>query len=269
MRRVLVPLDGSELAESILPDARRLAGTDGTLILIRTSGVDDDPGKSQEYLDLIAERMRPQHTEAHALAHSDPAVAIDRAIMQFRADMVALATHGRDLAGIWQHGGVAWRAAARSTVPVLLRHGGTSTPTDVPDRRILVPLDGSPLAEQALPLAAALADEWGASLWPVRIVAKDDPMVDEPGATLPETESYLRSLAETLRGDIHVEVRSGRVVDSIAAIAAEQRISDIVMTTHGRTGVTRVLIGGVAEELIHRLDLPIVVIPALVALAAP
>jgi nucleotide-binding universal stress UspA family protein len=268
MRRVLVSLDGTDLAASVLPDARRLAGPCGTLILIRTAGSDEDLDTCRDYLTNVVGQMEPDGTEVHPLAPSDPAVAIDHAVLRFRADMVALATRGRDLAGIWQHGSVAWRAALRSTVPVLLRHSGADAAGPArSDRRILIPLDGSVMAERAVSLARDLADEWGASILLVRIVAQNDPMVDESGDTVSEAERYLRSLAQTLGGDVQTEVRSGLVVESIAAICRDRQITDIVMTTHGRTGLTQVLIGGVAEEMVHRLGCPIIVIPALVGLA--
>src|SRR5947209_18277128 len=143
MRRVLVSLDGSDLAASILPDARRLGGPGGTVILIRTASTEDELDQCRVYLTEVAEEMQVDRTEVHALAPSDPAVAIDRAATRFGADMIALATHGHDLAGIWQHGSVAWRAALRSTVPVLLRHGGAPAPDAMDGWRILVLLDGS------------------------------------------------------------------------------------------------------------------------------
>jgi nucleotide-binding universal stress UspA family protein len=268
MRRVLALLDGSDLAASILPDARRLAGPTGILILIRTASSEGELDRYRDYLADVAGQVAPGPIEVHALAPSDPAVAIDRAAMHFGADMIALATHGRDLAGIWQHGSVAWRAALRSTVPVLLRHSHARAPaTRSSHRSILVPLDGSSRAERALPLAAELAGEWDAPLRLVRIVAKDDPMVDDQGDTVSGGETYLRTLAASLRGDVQTEVRSGLVVDAIAAIAADRDITDIVMTTHGHTGVARVLIGAVAEGLVHRLSCPIIVLPPLVVLS--
>jgi nucleotide-binding universal stress UspA family protein len=269
VRRVLVSLDGSDLAASILPDAQRLAGAGGTVILIRTASRDSERHLCRRYLEDIAGQLAPYHVETHVLPPSDQAVSIDRATAHFGADMIALATRGRDLAELWQHGSVAWRAALRSTVPVLLRHSGVPTPPSGPSgRRILVPLDGSVLAERALPLAAELAREWDAALWLVRVVAVDDPLVESAGDTPAEAESYVRQAAEQLGGNVGGEVRVGLVVDSIVAAADELSVTDVVMTTHGRSGRSRILIGGVAQELVHRLGCPILVIPALASLPA-
>lgn len=291
MRRVLVPLDGSDLAETILPEAQRLAGPDGTLILIRRARrAAYDPvlglatssyaeGETYSYLESKMQTLRNRTSvEAHVLLTGHPAVGIDEAARAFRADMIACATHGRNPFGRILRGDVAWRALANSSVPVLLRHPDLDPAREpsvlVPDR-ILVPLDGSEFAERALPLAEELAIEWNAFLHLVRVVPAM-PMFDT-GFTvldavpqdypeqLDEAMEYLDGVASLLSVRAQTEVRFGKITTELVRSVCEHHITHLVMTSQGRTGLTRVVMGSVADVLVHSLHLPILVIPSLAA----
>ena len=170
-------------------------------------------------------------------------------------------------------GSIAWRALLRSAVPVLVRHveEGIVSHPEPAQRRILVPLDGSTLAEKALPLATELAAEWRAPLYLVRVVP--DPVTAETiaveAADDPEAaKGHLDAIANRLPGSVQASVLTGSVVEALVEAVDKETITDIVMTSHGRTGLSRVIVGEVADELIHRLHCPIVVIPPLMTLAA-
>jgi nucleotide-binding universal stress UspA family protein len=292
MRRVLVPLDGSKLAETILPDAARLAGSNGELVLVHGPGLQvqhaglpevrswTPASSAQEYLDNLAEilRLGGMNVQVQTLTIGDLPRAIDEAASRFGADMIACATHGRGPLGRLAHGGVAWRAAAHSSVPVLLRH-----PEDQPQihtmyehpRRIMVPLDGSAYAEKALPLAEELALEWNAGIWPVQVIP-DLLGYDAPyrAGTVPPydaqederaAQAYLDRIASSLPGEVHATILLGRIVDRLVEMVDTATITDIVMASHGRTGLSRVILGSVADALIQHLHCPIIVIPALAA----
>jgi len=283
MRRVLVPLDGTDLAAAILPDAFRLAGHDGELILIRHVADVHDGGHSvvdaaQLYLNTVAQTLRAEgiHVRTQPLVSEDAAVAIDEAAQRFNADMIAVATHGRTAAERWHEGSIAWRALLRSTVPVLIRHVDPYNPFDetpkIEHRRIMVPLDGSELAESALPLAQELARAWSASTWLVRAV--EGSPADAPSArdsldvgNRAGAEVYLSGIAGRLSGDIHSTVLEGPAADSLIMAQQELQITDVVMSSHGRTAVSRAIVGSVLDQLIHALRCPIVVVPMLAALA--
>jgi nucleotide-binding universal stress UspA family protein len=291
MRRILVPLDGSDLATSILPDARRMAGPDGQLILIQSVHRPEyDPERdgwsegfaldvAQKYLEGEAESLRSDgvQVEAHALYILDTVLAIDEAAKFYQADMVASATHGRGPLGRLVRGSVAWKALAHSTVPVLLRHADGEVEDFLPPRlrRVMVPLDGSAYAEQALPLAHELAREWNASLWLVQVVPAVTvppmpyPYIDESSSDrrmeVQEARDYLDRIVLSLGGDVHTQVLVGRVTGQLASATDEYAITDVVMASHGRTGLSRAILGSVADSLIQHLYLPIVVVPALAA----
>jgi nucleotide-binding universal stress UspA family protein len=285
MSRVLVPLDGSHLAESILPDARRLAGPDGELILVRDAGrfagtrfgipYEVKPVEElQEYLEEQACLLRAEgvRVSVHTLVRTDIPMAIDEAARIFGADLIACATHGRGPLGRLVHGGVAWRAVAHSTVPVLLRHAEAEVsrgPLATEARRIMVPLDGSTYAEKALGLAQQLALEWHAPLWLAQVIAELSAPPHVPTVRHDYSEYfdagklYLTQIAGRLSGEVHTYVIIGGVVEGLVSIAQEGSITDIVLASHGRTGLSRVILGSIADGLIHRLHLPIIVIPAL------
>ena len=289
MRRILVPLDGTQLAESILSDARRLAGPDGVLILIEVAqGRKYDPEtrtrsewyalqSARDYLAEQAASLRAEgvNVEAHGLYMGPAPVSIDDAVGMYRADMIACATHGRSPLGRLCRGGVAWRALAHSSVPVLLRHAEDHPAEAVRaiPRHIMVPLDGSAYAEKALPLAQQLAREWKAKLSLVQVVP-DTAVVFAPEVTVTpddiqlqnqEAHRYLDRMASELGGEVQMSVLIGPVSTTLTEAAVHWSVSDIVMASHGRTGLSRVILGSVADTLVHRLHCPIIVIPAMVA----
>ena len=89
MRRVLVPLDGSDLAASIVPEALRVAGSQGELVLIRVVSRDEDRGvlASDEYLAGLAQSLRTKgvSTQTATLVNGDVAQAIDEAVGRSRS----------------------------------------------------------------------------------------------------------------------------------------------------------------------------------------
>lgn len=288
MRRVLVPLDGTPLSASILPDAKRLAGDGGEIILVRDP-IGSVSGREMLHqpeavavrdalasLEVQAEALRHQgmRVETHALVMIDPAYAIDVAIRIYRADMVACATHGHGPFGRLMRGGVVWRALADSPVPILVRHMDAPSeyhPIFVPESRIMIPLDGSHNAEKALPLAQELAREWNASIWLVHVVSSY-PITGLPRTAIdPEAVTderarqaarmYLDQVGTRFNARVHKHVLFGSVSEHLIAAVRAWNIGHVVMTSHGRTGLARVVLGSVADVLIQQLDCPIIVIP--------
>jgi nucleotide-binding universal stress UspA family protein len=274
MRRILVPLDGSDLSTSILDDAMRLAGPDGTLLLVqevrrvsgRAAAMHDpvfDTEEARQYLNGVAEGLRSRGISVATTVRTTfhVAEAIDAAARANEVDMIACATHSRGSIGSILWGSVAWKVVTQSPVPVMLRHPVLSNgrmPPASGQRRILVPLDGSPLAEKALPLAEELAAEWGAPIDVVLIVprlraeAERGPM-----------EEYLTRIVGSLAGKVQGHVMIGDPVEELIAFVRGSETTDVVMTTHGRTGLARVFLGSVAYDLVHRLPIPVILTPAL------
>jgi len=134
-------------------------------------------------------------------------------------------------------------------------------------KKILVPLDGSSFAEEALPHARELAECGGAEIVLARV---DEPYEPPPGIFVPATAipevvrlsagEYLEQLVSRLRlAGIKVEsaVLDGKVADAILKYAGEEGVDLIVMSTHGRTGISRLLMGSVAEQIVHGAHCPV------------
>lgn len=147
-------------------------------------------------------------------------------------------------------------------------------------RRILVPLDGSPLAEAALPSVSSLARPLGLEIALLRVVPVIVPkvvegrrqiVVDEGQRLAQEAEDYLRGVADRLAADgfrVFTSVRSGDAAAEIIAGAGECQADLIGMTTHGRTGLPRLFFGSVAEAVLRRASIPVFVVRETEAQAA-
>lgn len=141
-------------------------------------------------------------------------------------------------------------------------------------RRILVPLDGSKVAEGVLPHARALAFAEGAELVLLRVAANpvleftfSDPSVAQSVLEDLETQSkkYMAGIEESLKQDgflVSTLIREGAVADSILRTAEEIGADVIAMSTHGRTGAARWLLGSVADRVVRNSSIPVLLIRA-------
>jgi nucleotide-binding universal stress UspA family protein len=134
---------------------------------------------------------------------------------------------------------------------------------------ILVPLDGSVLSERAIPHARAIAGGGGSEIVLVRAVV--NPMLRLPETGIPDESAlmeslladsrlYLSRLAESLRADgfrVRDVVREGEPEDVILGVAREVDAGLIVMGTHGRSGISLLLLGSVAEKVMHATGRPV------------
>jgi nucleotide-binding universal stress UspA family protein len=132
------------------------------------------------------------------------------------------------------------------------------------DERILVPLDGSGCAEIVLPRAEALASDRKAGICLLRVVhARTFPGVDPTEAEIKvvrEAEEYLKGLEERLKAkglDVDTHVRYGNDVEEILDHAAQKDIDLVAMSTHGRSGIKRFLLGSVAENVLRQSPKPV------------
>jgi nucleotide-binding universal stress UspA family protein len=301
LHHILVPLDGSALAESVLPGVQtlaRLTGADMTLMQAvepLTSLL--ELAASWEFGNMAAERQEAAEQAAHvyltAIAGrlvtagiaAQPRVVSGRAaeaILQTARefDLIAMATHGRGGVSRWVYGSVTDKVLRGAPVPVLLLRADLDVPVAADRlRRILVPLDGSALAEQALPLAATLARQAGASLillqstgW-ARAAVADYPAFFAGGLgadhLLEQAEESARAyLAQVSRrlGEqgltVQLEVTPEPAADAILAGAAAQQADLIVMSTHGRGGLGRWVYGSVADRVLRLATLPVLLVRA-------
>jgi nucleotide-binding universal stress UspA family protein len=149
-------------------------------------------------------------------------------------------------------------------------------------RRIVVALDGSERAERVLPYVEPLAERFGAALTLLRVAVSAEgvaartfgrvaapiasPLVDPTPAVEAEQRSaaaYLASVADRLRArgiPADHDQRQGPVAEAIAAYALELEADLIALTTHGRTGLGRAVLGSVAEAVVRRAPCPVLLV---------
>lgn len=304
-RHILVPLDGSALAETILPHAVRLAhATHGTLILLRVvplpvltdpltgavpgmAGTYDawegDAVEAHDYLTSVIERLDTADlTIQTAVLDGDPASTIV-AYAQERAAglLIAMATHGRSGLGRWVFGSVAERVLHASPVPLLLARPPVGQPVVVelaaPYGHILVPLDGSTVAEQAIDPARQLAVALDATLHLAAVVPIRDDRAAAAGGVVPphlspaaheerdRLEQYLvTTAAGLLTGGLRVETQV-LYGHPAAAILRESEYSEadlIIMATHGRSGLQQLWLGSVALKVVQGTTRPVLLVRA-------
>ena len=147
-------------------------------------------------------------------------------------------------------------------------------------KRVLVPLDGSPMAEGILPFIVQIAGPLDLEVTLVRVMPPIVPQAiegmtylapDDIGARLAEAREYLAPWAADLRARgirATTDARHGEPVREIVAAARESRVDMIAMTTHGRTGVRRLLFGSVAEAVLREATVPVLMMRVREPLAA-
>lgn len=269
---ILVPLDGSELAAQALPYAQALAGSGCQLILLEVGQESDN--------DLGALERHATSNARLETATGDPAEQILRVARDLNAGMIVMTTQGRGALGRLVFGSVADEITRRSPVPVFVvcPRGEDGTGRAPVIRRLVVPLDGSPRAEEAIPLARDLATRLDVpihlisvvdttSLIPIEVVpvvAFDPAVYEETVSRLDDgATSMMTTLRQQLRDDgipADWELRHGS--PSSAIMDAVQPGDVIVMASHGHGGAKRLVLGSVAEHLIRHGRSPVVLVPA-------
>ena len=303
-KNILVPLDGSPLAEAALPYARALvARTGARLTLVRAAhyasllgdvAVDQYRAveQAEDYLAQLAERLEFEGLRAEARVPFGGSAAewiVEESEIR-KADLIVMATHDRIGPDRWLHGSVAEAVVHHSTIPVMLVQ---STEADLFARRfqadrpvLIVPLDGSELAESAFLVAQKLAKATAARVVLLGVVPEPGQLVaGEGGAIVTYTGAQHAELEANawayLEGSVGRVATSGIVVDTavrfgdaateIAAAARECGAAAVVMATHGRTGVLRSILGSVAGGVLHHSSGAVVLVraPALRAAEEP
>jgi nucleotide-binding universal stress UspA family protein len=302
---ILVPLDGSTLAEAILPHAVMLArATASSLTLLRavaqpittvsaamwmaTYSMPDleqweaEGDAATGYLNQVAARLRDQGITVNVRAvMSAPAEGIlDYATRSPDLRLIALATHGRTGVTRWLLGSVAEKVVQGADHPLLLERptaaeAGPAVAPVKPYTKILVPLDGSALAEQALYSARSLADAMGAGLLLLTVLPSLDEsaLVEEAAAIrrhdaqqsdmVRAARTYLAGVARQLeeaRVPVQTKIVYGHPAEAILRIAAQERADVIAMATHGRGGLQRLWLGSVTLKVVQRAETPVLVI---------
>jgi nucleotide-binding universal stress UspA family protein len=296
-RRILVPLDGSPLAEQVLAWVGILAkGMQSQVELLRVvepppqdlpdSAHGIDPHRlfasiashAQDYLEGLAIPLRQNGLSVSSIVREgSPASSIANEGAKEPDTLITMTTHGRSGISRWLLGSVTDKVLHATTNPLLMvrAYDQENPPEAVNLQTIIVPLDGSSLAEQVLPHAASLARALKLRVLLVRVTPSlgeyqrylEDYPLDSSSTVysgmyeeLSREEDalamqYLHQVQEKLnnQGVSSVEERllKGHAADAIVSLARETPHSLVAMTSHGRSGVGRWLLGSVADRVVH------------------
>lgn len=292
---MLIPLDGSQTAEKVLPYARRLARSliipveliAVTEIVTLTLGkaqyldtlVDAAILRNQEYLQKIARTFTGVSVD-YTVEGGAPDEAIIMKAALDKGTLITMATHGRSGVKRWLLGSVAEKVLRGSSNPLLLVRGDEEAKTEgeVTLSQIIVALDGSELAEAVLPSVAELAKAINLKVILLRSYTLP-PIIGGYGAYIPDLNlnalkaeskkdavSYLDSKVEQLKSqgldDVTPLTSEGEAAETIIELARRSPNSLIAMCTHGRSGVMRWMLGSVTEKVVRHSGNPVLVIRA-------
>ena len=297
-RPILVPLDGTDVSEGILPYVCQIARS-ASLPLILHGVVDPEaieyPASAAEHaiykdqvedgalahaasrLRTIAERLDDEGVKAKIKTTlGKPADQILRVAAEEGCGLIAMSTHGKNAISRAILGSVTDSLVHTSTVPVLAiapeKAGAYQERNGVPLERIILPLDGSPLAEQAVPHAETLAKALSLEIILVRAVnfvypaysypiyAQLDSLTED---RVEEAGEYLGGVCRDLKSrglTVRTTVLRGTPGPALLDFARRTPNNLIAMTTHGRSGMSRMLMGSVTDALIRASDDPVLVI---------
>ncbi len=259
-QRIMVPLDGSELAESALSYALPLAtATHASLHLVQVVDLlphtawaampvyvpnneyEKEMADATAYLEALHTRI-PSSVDARVVPLSGD---VTSTLLEYERtadiDLVVMSSHGRSGLARIALGSVSETLLHRGTCPVLIVRA-METPLSMD--RVIVPLDGSPLAETALHMVDELGSDVVRKITLLRVISTPDEWQ--------EAQEYLTGVARhTLQGNFEFRsmVALGDPAQVIGNLAGPDTL--VVMVTHGRSGLTRLALGSVAARVAH------------------
>jgi nucleotide-binding universal stress UspA family protein len=301
---ILVPLDGSQLAATAIPYALTLArASDARITLLAVvaspsahAGLPSDAAQegdgrliteSTAYLESVAVALRAYGlTVTTVVRHGNPANEILAASEDEGCSLIVMSTHGRTGLQRIRIGSVAQHVLRHAIIPTLVVRpdDDAATEGEATIAAVTVTLDGSPLAEEALPVATQIATALSIPLTLLRVIPSLAYIASAGwdagySAYYPMTEEmeddedrgakkYLDAVATRLRASgLDVRTRSersatSRAAEVIAAALAEQGSGIAVIASHGRGGVLRWALGSTAEEVLDQSPCPILIVRA-------
>lgn len=257
---VIVPLDGSELAERAIAPATSLVQRDGSSITLVGVVTDDDLRGQKRYLHEVANRLGRAVGDIRVILAEDAALGILRVVHERPDALLCMGAHGRGGLGEVLLGSVANNVLRATTRPVLLV-GRACRPGELRFEKLLVSVDSSVLSEAILPEAAAWVRAFGYELWLAQVIGSGPGA--PPGSDVLEA-NYVRGVVAGLADQgvkaewdvLHGDDAARAIVD----YATDQDMCLLALSTHGRSGWARLAVGSTAAKLVHDSPCPVLVV---------
>jgi nucleotide-binding universal stress UspA family protein len=291
-RKILVPLDGSDIAESILPQVARLYRVDDAeIILLRvvpvpaksTAEVEEMIRKAEteafDYLTALQQKLEARGIYAKPVVkRGAPQEVIPRFATEAGADLVTMSTHGRSGISRWIRGSVAEHVLRATGVPLLLMHSFEEPGQAQSERRpaeevrfsrILLPIDGSVESEAIAPVVRVFAEMYRSEVEVFHAIYVHPALGMYPQDMLPIPPAidagFAEKLAASLRKDrvqAVAKVVYGEPAWEILEEVSAGKFDLVAMATHGRSGIDRLVMGSVAEKLLRTIQIPMLLVRA-------
>lgn len=295
--RIITPLDSSDVADQVLPYVRLLAkGLEIPVELFRAiepvSPDLTDPRHGlyldqvvtsmrvwgQEYLNKIASPMRAEGISVTCEVHEgNAAPQILEEAQRNPEALIAMSTHGRSGVARWVLGSVANKVLHATSNPLLLVRSqeNRSVNQAAEISRLIVPLDGSPEAEQVFPHVVALANGLDMKVVLTRVMPTAEMFLRYGGYAVIQHGDLMQSLEEEAVDYINLAKQElsrqglssteehlvhGNPANSIVELTQDVEGSMVAMTSHGRSGVSRWVLGSVADRVVRHSGSPVLLV---------
>jgi nucleotide-binding universal stress UspA family protein len=294
-KHIIVPLDGSEMAEAALPAARYFARCFGARVSLvhllekgRPQTVHEQPHLHDEkeaaaYLDKTATSFPESasvdcHVHTEEVSHVAQSI-VDHSMTELHSDLIIMCIHGDDRARRFISGSIAQQVIARGEVPVLAVHAEKNPEPTFECGKILIPIGGQRDHGEIFDSAVSFAKCCGSVIRLVSVVPTFDTIPGkwfQVGRLLPGTTAEMLDFeAEEMARYLDVEAAALRATDvvtetrvlrgdpgrRIAIDAEESAAAMIVMATHGKTGLSALWEGSVAPKVFGESRKPILLLP--------
>lgn len=294
-KNILVPLDGSQLAEAAIPAAASLAEklhTPVTLLHIIEQNAPEavhnekhltHPEEAESYLKDLAKRSFPASVKSNWHVHEDEVRDVTASIVEhtgeLKPDLIIMCAHGHSGIRDMLFGRIAQQVVAKGTTPLLLLQPMTSYKKPFELRRILLPLDSESVHDDSLPMAKYLAKAYNAELDLFCVIPTFSTLRGEEAATstiLPTTTNALLDIKEEhakdhFQGHLNelvaegyrtsAEVARGDPAQTIVNVAERSNADLIVLSTHRRAGIDAFWARSVSPNVARRTKIPLLLIP--------
>jgi len=281
-KRILVPLDGSVVAEAALAYAALIAGRNkAELVLLTVCDRDNETTTRprQAYLEQKAEELRAERLKVStAVVCGNTVEQIAVYALRNMIDLLTISSHGYSGFKRLLLGSVAGRVIDYVKIPILLVKAGKAAKEKPELKRILLPMDGSQFSETSIPYAQSVIGGTDAEI-ELLTVAKPPLVPSDRSANIkPSWEEYrdalvadakeqamaylerVRTAFTDEKTSVKLLVEMGKPADSIMQAAEREQVNLIALSSHGRTGAERVFYGSVARRLIDESGIPLLLI---------
>ena len=293
-KHLLVPLDGSKMAETTLPVAAMLSQKLGAVVTLIHIIEQDAPqvihgerhltneAEASRYLQAVAAEYFADGV-AHSHVHTEKVQDVARSIAdhsgELAPDLIIMCTHGEGKLHEFMVGSIAQQVIGRGRTPILLIHPEQCFDEVQGVKKILVALDGDPQHDASLPVAAVLAQALGAGLHLLTVVHTLGTLPGEraatgwllPGATRAmldmdeeSAEQHLEQLAVQWRKaslPVTIQILRGDPAQQIVACASETQADLIALATHGKSGMSAFWSSSVGPKVVTSTHIPLLLIP--------